>query len=506
MATTPDTSASAPAPSRGKRVLLVVLAFVVVAGVAAALFGKKAIWQSWANVAHEKDSRAAIVAEQDPGIVAVLVSTMRDSGKSDKARLACADILVHDKNRIADVEKALTDPDVDVRRIALKALSREAYFQRQYVADPAYGVEQTMTDWITKATTRRREDALALTSIVWPLPKAGEASKVPPAVLDAVAHVLEDPETADDGGLRAAAARVLRIYSACAHLPRILAAAKAENDAQTRLAETDAVVDLAARDCKKEATEADVRALVEANFTRQGESQHDRALRMRAMSVLGQHPEWAKAHVAGIRNVLATAANPAERRSAFEALLAVEDPPTMEGFARWFHDPYAGIRSAAAEAVADGLGGLSVDEHLALLVGYVREETVKVAQEAGRLHTTLSRLRTKAGSWVGAPERLKTAGPIVAQELLPFVDGILLKGEAQGVTRAAFADAWWRWMARQYGVADEDVDRAAATRDAFWTAAKRGDAPAAKATLDGAAVKDARVYEYERGWLASRGK
>ena len=55
-------------------------------------------------------------------------------------------------------------------------------------------------------------------------------------------------------------------------------------------------------------------------------------------------------------------------------------------------------------------------------------------------------------------------------------------------------------------VADEDVDRAAATRDAFWTAAKRGDAPAAKATLDGAAVKDARVYEYERGWLASRGK
>src|SRR5262249_33538001 len=83
--TTPDTTVPSTTGSRWKRVAIVVAVVAAALGAGVLLFGKSVVWHTWANAAQEKDNRAAIVAEQDPGIVDVLVSTMRHPDQSPTA-------------------------------------------------------------------------------------------------------------------------------------------------------------------------------------------------------------------------------------------------------------------------------------------------------------------------------------------------------------------------------------------------------------------------------------
>ncbi len=489
----------ADAPSRARLwVLGAVLA--VAAGAAAFMLFFQPRWETWCRMANQDKFKKQIMAEQDPAILATMEEVMRDASQSDAARVALADLFVQ-KNRLATVEAALTDPRLDVRVVALVGLSRQPYFRKQYVDVESYGVRATIEAWLGSPTAPSRTQAPGLAYFVYPT-----AGAAPEGVVKGVRAMLEGEHAAKDAGARAAAAATLAGWQDCGAAPLLLARAKSDPEAFARLRTMQATVQLfESKACEAALPEAAVVEAVVAAIDWPGEGDLNRAVRMGGVSIVTRHPTWGASRADLLRKRVADdATHDAERGSTFDALVAMADAGTIDAIPRWLHSSAGAMRRQAATALF-GKPPPPITEQAAesMVVGYFMEEpgdgpysyTVRVAY---------STVRAKAGEWVGLPERLRKERGNVAVLSKPL-DALFKTGRFEGVTREGLSESVWRWLAAHQKVAPEAIDAAWKTRRDFWAKAKAGDLAGAKAVLAPRLAAERDLWAYESGYLAAKG-
>lgn len=488
----------ADAPSRAR--LWVLGAVIAVALGAATFVWAGSRWTAWCRGANQLDNREKILKEQDPEILKTMEEVMRDASATDAARVALADLFLQ-KNRLPVVEAALTDPRLDVRVVALVALSKQPFFRKQYVDDDAYGVRATITEWLGSADARNRSQAPGLAYFVYPT-----AGAAPEVVVKGVRAMLEGETAAKDPGARAAAAATLAGWQDCGAAPLLLSRAKSDPEAFARLRTMQATVQLfESKACEGALPEPAVVEAVLGAIDWPGEGDLNRAVRMGGVSVVARHPAWGAARADVLRKRVADdATHEAERGSTFDALVAMGDASTIDAIPRWIHSPAGGMRRQTATALF-GKPPAPITEEAAesMVVGYFIEEpgdgpysyTVRVAY---------STVRAKAGEWVGMPERLRKERGNVAILSKPL-DALFKTGTFEGVTRESLSEAVWRWLARRRGVAMDGLDAAWAVRRDFWAKAKAGDLAGAKAALATRPASERDLWVYESGYLAAKG-
>lgn len=489
----------AASPSRVRRWLLGAVVLLSV-GTAAFLVWADSQWTVWCRGANRPEFREKILKEGDPALLKTMEEVMRDGSQADAARVALADLLVQ-KNRLAIVESALTDPRLDVRIVALISLSKQPYFRKQYVDNDSFGVRATITEWLTAPDARSRGQAPGLAYFVFPT-----AGAAPEAVVKGVRAMLDGDTAAKDPGARAAAAATLAGWQDCGAAPILLAHAKTDPEAFARLRTMQATVQLfESKACEGALPEASVVEAVLGAIDWPGEGDLNRAVRMGGVSVVARHPTWGAARADLLRKRVADdATHDAERGSTFDALVAMGDAGTVDAIPRWLHAASGAMRRQAATSLF-GKPPPPITEPAAesMVVGYFMEEpgdgpysyTVRVAYAT---------VRAKAGEWVGMPERLRKERGNVAILSKPL-DALFKTGSFEGVTRASLSEAVWRWLARRRGVPLEDLDKAWQARRDFWAKARTGDAAGAKAVLAPRLPAEADLWAYESGWLASKG-
>jgi len=494
--------ALADAPS-GSRTRLWVLGGVllVAAGAAAFLLWFQPKWRMWAHGANKPEFQRKLLAEQDPGILPVMEATMRDADSSDAVRIANAELLIQ-KNRLGLVEQALKDPRLDVRIVALIALSRQPFFKKQYVDGEGYDVRGTITAWLASPTARNRGQAPGLASFVYPGPGAA-----PDAVAQGVRAMLEPATAAKEPGARASAAATLAGWQDCRAAATLLARATTDPEAFARLRTMQATVLLfESKACVDGLPEAGVEAAVVGAIDWPGEGDLNRAVRMGAASAVARHPAWGRSRADVLRRRVADdATHEAERGSTFDALIAMKDAGTVEAIPRWLHHAVGAMRRQAATSLF-GVPPAPITDGAAesMIVGYLADEpgdgpysyTVRVAY---------ARVRARAGEWVGLPERFRKARGDVGVLAEPL-DAIFKQGSFEGVTRASLVEAVWRWLARQRGVKADDVDAVWTARGDFWAKARGGDLAGAKARLAPLVAANPDLWAYEAGYLAAQAK
>src|SRR5688572_12559313 len=143
MATPSDSSS----PARGRALTFALVAILVAAllFVAWQLFGPK--WRRWAREAEQKEAYQKLLAVEDSAVNEVIEEEMRDADRRDETRVALASLLIQ-RRRLATVERALKDPRLDVRTVALRAIASQPYFDK-YLKDESYGVTKTVDTWVT---------------------------------------------------------------------------------------------------------------------------------------------------------------------------------------------------------------------------------------------------------------------------------------------------------------------------------------------------------------------
>ena len=510
---TPSPSDAPPAASARRAKTLWIVGGVLLAAAGVFIVANAKRWQfaNWAGAADQQEFSKKIQGASDPRMDDALLDTAKDERKATSVRRACASLLV-DRNHLREVEDLLVNGSRRSKRIALAALTPRPFFHKQYLADPAYHVREILVDWIGDADDPSADRADALTAIlprVWPYTPRGADPAVPPEILKTVGSILEGPpaDDRDAPDLRVAAAGVVTGYRWCAGAPALLAAARKEQDARASLRLMQSLVTLADADgapCKDVLPEDAVFGVVETTLRRPGTDSISRGARMGALALLERHPAWAKKKVAEIRAILDSDTSPEERGSAFPALVASGDVAARGDVAVWIHDPAYGVRSRVAQAVAAGKAGLESADHMSLLVGYFDRDP----QPTDLAFRDVSlRLRSLAGSWVGFPETGPGERGAASGDMGPLLRDLVAGRPVGGKSRADVGAAWWNWLAGKNGIAEGPSLKAAfAARDAFWTKAKAGDVAGARAALDAAPAKDSPLWEYERGWLAAKGR
>lgn len=489
----------ADTPSRARLwVLGAVLA--VAAGAALFLLVFQPRWETWCRMANQAKYRKQILEEQDPAILATMEQVMRDASQADSARIALAELFVQ-KNRLATVETALTDPRLDVRVVALVGLSRQPYFRKQYVDVESYGVRATIAEWLASPDAFSRAQAPGLAYFVYPT-----AGAAPEAVVKGVRAMLEGETAAKDAGARASAAATLAGWQDCGAAPLLLARAKSDPEAFARLRTMQATVQLfESKACEAAMPEAAVVEVVVGAIDWPGEGDLNRAVRMGGVSVVTRHPAWGASRADVMRKRVADdATHEAERGSTFDALVAMADAGTIDAIPRWLHSSSGPMRRQAATALF-GKPPPPITEAAAesMVVGYFMEEpgdgpysyTVRVAY---------STVRAKAGEWIGLPERLRKERGNVAVLSKPL-DTLFKTGSFEGVTRESLSESVWRWLAAHQQVAPEAIDAAWKARRDFWAKARAGDLAGAKAVLAPRLAAERDLWAYESGYLAAKG-
>jgi hypothetical protein len=491
---------------------------VLAAAVLLFVFWKPLIaWGSWINAADQPEYRKKLEEEQDPDLVPRMVAAMRDPSRGDRVRIALGQILIESKNRVREVEAALTDPDLDVRRIALAVLRSQTFFSRSYLDDPEWGIEKTVVQWLTTPGTKGRRDAVDTMVAVWPPSRPGKPSTVPPEALAALVTIVEGAQgkgsaagtDLDVGALRGSAASALAAYRHCPGAAALLASARVETEPTALLREMQALanfLDAEGAPCKDVVAEDGVLDVVDRALRHADDEQPtDRAVRMGAIQLVMNHAKWASpARIEAVRKSLDPARNQTERRTAFEALVTLKDKEVLAEYERWFHDPSTLVRSSAATKVVYGSGDLAPEPFLSCLVGYARNETDPAA--IGNFRNVAQKLRTIAKRWVGL-KGLEDAAPSLPDEVSKALAELYKTGSFRGVTREQWGDAQWRWLAEHEGyTTPADVEAAISARDAFWSKAHAGDVKGAREALDRAPFPDRALWGYERGWLVANRK
>jgi hypothetical protein len=454
----------------------------------------------WCHGADKSEFQKRILAEEDPGLADVMAKTMEDARQPDSVRLALGELLLK-KNRVGKLEEDLRHERLDVRVIALRTLARQSYFRKQYVEDGSWKVGDTFLAWLQDGTSRSRGAAIVILPALYP-----NRDATPPAVVQAVRDLARPVgRGAAEGPVRAAAAHLLAAWDDCDSAAALLELAGTEQEPFAQMRVMQAVVqlyDAGATPCRTALPMDGVRAVVARCLAHTGEGDLHRSVRMAAMQILSRHTDWAPPHLEFLRSVVDGTAHEVERRTALETLAAAKDAPTLDRFARFFHDPTPSVRSGASAVAREERGPLDARAYESCLVGLVRDEQAAINELAFRV--AVLELRRRAGRWVGFPDELASKGAEVP-EVSQALKDLYAKGAAAGTDRAAVADAWFRWLCERNGVRGPDVDAAVRAREEFWSKARAKDAAGAKAVHDANATKAPNLWTYERGWLLREG-
>jgi hypothetical protein len=234
-----------------------------------------------------------------------------------------------------------------------------------------------------------------------------------------------------------------------------------------------------------------------------GDADFVRNMRIKGLGMIERHPQWLAPMATRVREILDGPGNGAERRAALAALAYGKDAAISTDLPRYFHDRDFEVRSTATQ-VADVSPGLPV---AGLWAGILRDESDPRAHETMR--QAHLRLRQLAGKDIGLPARLEAMSAKRAERdaaLREFLDQQLRTGEAEGVTREAWTETWFRWFAGTQGLEGEALEQAVQARKALRQAMDKNDVAALRLALEAAPQGQGGLWDYERGWLAARAK
>lgn|GEM_PF-4562657 len=450
--------------------------------------------------ATQREMRAALRTSTDPKTDERLLDALADGDRSFDVRMACADLLL-ERNRLTAVEGLARRGDLMTRAVILTRLSRESFFKNEVLPDPAFQVEATVRAWLADATLEHRSDAIRL-ALALELPGAMEHIR---PLLSRVAA--EGAGREDANMVLIGAAEAVARFKDCGSAEQVALLADTDPDIHVRLRTLEVLERLTVGVmgsepvCPGALSEARMAAIVARTLDAKGDADFTRNMRIKGLGMLERHPAWLPPLAARVRALLEGDGNGAERRAALSALVVGRDASIGAELPRFIHDRDYEVRSTAVQ-VADQVPDLVAG---GLWVGILRDESDPRAREA--LRQAHLRLKLAAGSYVILPESLKAISHEPAKQEIAvneFLDEQLRTGQALGLSREAWAEAWFRWFAGTQHVEGAALEQALIARKAFRAAMSRDDLPAARAALEGAPVGDGSVFLYEQGWLAAK--
>ncbi len=446
------------------------------------------------------DMRARLRSSTDPKVDVALEQAVRDGDRPWQVRWSCVDLLLQ-RQRLTQVEAILRTGDLMTRAVVLKRLAREGYFKTQVVPDPSFRVEETVLAWLRDPKAEQRMEAVRLALA---LQLAGSQEAIRP-LLDRAAA--EGAGKSNASLTLIAASEAMVTFKDCGSVERVAALADADPDVQVRLRTLEHLEQLTvgvptlgqAAVCPESLPPERVAGIVARALDASGSPEFVRALRIKALSMIQRHPAWLPANRARVWQVLDGEGNGAERRAALGALVDGKDPGVPAALARWLQDRDAEVREEAV-AAAGRAEGVSAE---ALWIGVLGDES-RSLQALLLAHENLKR---SAGSWIGLPpEVLAQQGRDPAgfqQAVAGFATEQFRQGSSRGVTREAWAEAWFRWLAGREGLEGPALERALAARAAARRAMEAGDAAAARDAVAEQGLP-AALFAYEEGWVSSR--
>lgn len=484
-----------PPASPWKRYRLIALLVLVVLAVGAYLAWPRVQETLWLGRLHSDDARVRKAAQEDlaasdhAGLDERLLDVLGDPEHSFFVRTQVGGILMR-RGQLTGVEKVLRSDNLDARTAALSSLLAKeptlgrAWFRREYLERPEYRIEETVLAWLARdgddSRTAAVDAALRL-----------QLDEVLPAFRRIVATAKDATLTPGQQQVLVAAARGLFQLGDCEVLADLVEPArKATTDIiRLRLMQViyESVLGAGAR-CPDAVSPDVVKEIVLGGFEGGLNARHG------ALLILAQQPSWAGELSDKLLSILDGESGDTEyvRRAALAALAAGNVSGLSERLARYFHDASPSVRSEAVTTSTVVPGSWA-----SCWIGVLRNETEnEVAYDAA-----LSLLREQAGSYVGMPEKLNVRK---TSDVTAFRHGMFARGESHGMSRDAWADAWFGWAAEQAGLDAPRTLQALATRKAFWGAADEGDVSAAQAALEGALGREAGLWTYEQGWLDAR--
>jgi hypothetical protein len=504
--TAPDAAPPASRRSPASRFLVFGIPLFLAAG-AFYLFAWPGFETSWAidglgstHAETKQDARQRLKDRADAATDEALLDAVGDADRPFRVRIECVGLLL-EKNRLTAIEALARSGDRPTRSVIYAELVRHSFFRNEILPDPTYRVADTVREWLADSSSEGRDLAISL----------AQELEIP----DVMQHIrpLLVRSAAEGAGRRfatetltAAISAVLR-YGDCESVPQVVALAEADPDMHVRMRAWDALEPLVLgypshpAVCPGALPPERVGEVLGKMLESGGDGPNAHVPRMRAAILISRHPEHMAAFGARIRAMLDGRGKPAERREALAALVAAKDAAIGPDLPRFAHDRDFEVRHAVAEW-AGRLEGLAAPS---LWIGLLRDETA--SWDAVRLaHLNL---KLQAGRFVGLPDSItKLVGEPDKQDVAihDFLQLMVRNGSFEGLSRDAWAEAWFRWYAESQGLAGETLEQAVAVRKAFRAAMDRGDAPAAKKALEGAPTGEGsgRLWLYEEGWLASR--
>jgi hypothetical protein len=494
-----DTVAKTAAPHDAdakpwKRYLLIGGPLVVVIAVLVFVFWPEIKVRGWINRLSKPEVRVeqieALESYDDRDLVnRLLLEAVEDDDRDFGARRTCAGLLIK-RDRLAKLEGLLKTGSLMTRGVILRALSGQRFFRTTYAEDPVYRAHDTVREWLGRDGDLTRSHAIQLAMemgmddvmpLIRPVLTAPPAPNVHPRV---------------QRELLQAAVGAVEKFADCESVERVAELAATHGDPLVRLRCLQILDRTVVRlqppaDCRDAMPEAQQKALVLGAL-----EDADKAVRMKAMLILGRRPAWAADVSERLESILDSAAPPEERRQALEALGSLGQPAFMERFPGFFHDPSAEVRSSAVRVA----GTVSDVPLVGCLIGLIEDET-----ESDLLFETVaSGLRAAAGKWVGLPAPLQKRA---TRDRLGFkrdLSTLFSRGEIEGLTRAGWAEAWFRWWCGHLELTPEQTERAVTARGAFRAAKDARDRDGARAALDGLGFDVPGLFAYERAWIQLR--
>ena len=426
-----------------------------------------------------------------PAVIERLVDTVTDTDVSYSVRKTCARLL-KEFEQLPRLEALVKHEEPGVRYPVLDVLARENYFQSTYVDDPAYGVRETVRTWIQDDKAPARFEGVNL------LRRIGIEGELP--VLRSLLTRSKQPNVHPDSERQKLLAALAAIAQAkdCESVPAAVALAQSDPHHRVRHVALKTVEHMAfgSKVCPNAVTEDDMRGLIDGAL-------RDRHAHVRqaAVLILRDHPNWAAASRETLHALLNnTHEGFPVRRAALETLSKVRDDAFEQDLPRWFHDPSPFLRSSAVTAA----GGYDppTSPFLGCLIGIVRNE-----RESDLAYdTALDQLRRASSEgFKSATSRVESLEKLNPQKVHEAIRTFFKEGQAHGVTRHQFAEAWFAWWVEHRGFTGEAGEAALNRWRAFWTHADNSDTAGAKSALEDAPEVERVLYLNERAWLAAHG-
>jgi len=494
-------------PRPWKRALVVAAVIVLVVAALLWIFRERIETAMTIGELHSDDpavrkaARDELAASDGADMDDVLYEEFLDTDRPFTVRTQLGQVLLR-RGRLPKIERALRSDDVQARIAALAVIyahrlqipdDGNAWFRREYGANPAYPVKETLLAWLRSDDDYSRLQAIQIAQDL-PLPEAV------PILRELAVPTARGNLGRSQRGLVSAAATALLALKDCEVVPALLELAKNSDDERIRLRMTQVVYQAVAGPqpaCPDAVPEADVKSMVVAGLDGAPE------VRQGALLILAQRPPWAAEIADRLLAILdgKHGDNVYVRRAALGALAAVGDDAFGRRLPRYFHAEDPNIRSQAVSAsfaYAEKPGF----EHFfpSCWIGVLRDETGSDVAFEG----ALGGLRQAAGRYVGIPDSVTGEAKGRRERQNAFRDEMYKRGESHGVSRDAWATRWFEWWASELGLSGSEVDAAVAARAAFWKAARQGDDEAARRALDAVPRREPGLFTYEAGWLDAR--